>query len=96
MHPTHYDMIAADHRRDLDREVEAAHRMARASGVFRRPSIAARMRAALAGFSLRRWVSALGIDPNVARPGRDLGPPGRPELGEDVLDVATGGLRRDA
>ena len=33
---------------------------------------------------------------HVAGPGRDLGPPRRPELGQDVLDVAARGLRRDA
>src|SRR5262245_29307973 len=30
-----------------------------------------------------------------AGPARDLGSPRRPELGEDVLDVAARGLRRD-
>ena len=32
---------------------------------------------------------------DVARPGRDLRAPGRAELGQDVLDVAARGLRRD-
>ncbi len=95
MHPIDYEMIAASHRRDLDREVEGAHRMARAGGVPRGPSVSARVRTGLARFSLGGWVSALRVYPDVARPGRDLRSASRPELGQDVLDVAAGGLRRD-
>ena len=91
MHPRSYEILAAQHVDAMRRDAAGEQLLARA-GVTRRGS-EARSR-------VRRWLDRLGSvrrtgPGDVTGPGRDLRAARRPELGQDVLHVAAGGLGRD-
>ena len=95
MNPKHYESLGAQHYQSLRTEAAGGQRLARERDV----------RLATTRGSLRldprRWLQGLAGLPalrrlDVTRPGRDLGPARRPELRQDVLHVAAGGLGRDA
>ena len=96
MHPTAYEALAATHRDDLRREAAGGQLLARAA-----QDRASKVRLMSHDPSrLRRWVDWLGSVgraglAHVARPGRDLRAPRRPELGQDVFHVAASGLGGD-
>ena len=91
MIPKLYEVLNTQHLADLRRDAAGTQMLARAradgQGGGEIPRLGAQRR-------LRRVAAMLRLD--LARPRRDLGAARRPELRQDVLDVAARGLRRDA
>ena len=96
MNPKSYEPLAHGRIDTFRREAVGGHRLAMADRP-KAPRVPLSDRwLALRGFVTRVASVGRGASLDVARPGRDLGSPGRAQLGQDVLDMRARRLGRDA